>query len=97
MDKLVLEALIRRRRKHANLFMAVDEGNTYFKTHEQVTLDQQDASFLSRWQSNPHGRRWLDEKVITKPDKFYGMRVEKRERDDAEMQDASNDKDRLAR
>ena len=96
MDKLVLEAPSRRRRKHANLLRAVDEDNTYFKTHEQVTLDQE-ASFLSRWQSNPHGRRRLDEKVRTKPDKFYGMRVEKREREDAELQDASNDKDHLAR
>ena len=97
MDKLALEALSRRRRKHAtNLLRAIDEDNTYFKTHEQVTWDQE-ARFLSRWQSNPHGRRWLDEKMRTKPDKFYGMRVEKRERKDGEMQDASNDKDHLAR
>ena len=94
---LVLEALSRRRCKHANLLRAVEEGNTVFKTHEQVTLDEE-ASFLSRWQSNPYGRRWLAEKVRTKPDKFYyGMRVKKREREDEEMPDASNDKEHPAR
>ena len=55
MDKLVLEALIRRRRKHANLFRAVDEGNTHFKTHEQVTLDQQEASFYHVGRETPTG------------------------------------------
>ena len=75
LDKLVLEALSRRCRKHDYLFRAVDEGNTYFKTNEQVTLDQQEASFLSRWQSNPHGRRWLDEKVIRNPISSMGCEL----------------------
>ena len=95
-EKLVLEALSRRRRKHASLLRAVEEGNTVFKKHEQVTLDEE-ASYFSRWQSNPYGRRWVAEKVRTKPDKFYGMRVEKREREDEELQGASNDNDHPAR
>ena len=68
-EKLVLEALSRRRRKHASLLRAVEEDNVVFKKHEQVTLDEE-ASYFSRWRGNPYERRWVAEKVRTKPNKF---------------------------
>ena len=95
-EKLVIEALSRRRRKHSKLLEAVKEGNTVLNKQQQGTLDVE-ATYFSRWQSNPYGRRWVAEKVRTKPDMFYGMRVDKRERGDEELQGASNDNDDPAR